>query len=141
MPKGIARLVILLICKSRTLFTSIILLMLISFQTYGQDETWKALTTIDGVEISYQKSLCDSNEVLLIKAVNTNDQTTSLNLVYSFTSKVDNSIMGKGDLNEIVLEANAETASACGGTLSINVYDHFSMFNEEEFTIIISKSE
>ena len=106
-----------------------------------QNDNWKLLTTIDGVQISYQKTSCDDNETLTIKAVNTNNQDITLDLKYNFTANFDDSNMGNGTLGKIALEANAEKVSTCGDDLSINVYEHFSMFNEKEFTLTVTKSE
>jgi hypothetical protein len=122
----------------RTLLLASGLLIVFSMQANAQDD-WKSLTTIDGVEISYQKVNCDSGEVLLIKATNTLDQQKTVNLNYAFTSNLDKSIVGEGDLGQIELDANSEVSTQCGDDLTIKVFEHISMFNEDEFTLKITK--
>lgn len=124
--------------KLRTLLLASGLMIVFSMQAHAQDD-WTALTTIDGVEISYQKSKCDDLEVLLIKAVNTTANKFSLSLNYTFT--MDGNEVGAGSLGELSLEANESLFSSCSDGLKINVYDHVSMFDEDMFSLKISKSE
>ena len=126
------------ITKKLTHFIYItVLFFCASTMAQNQTDNWQLLTTIDGVEISYKKTFCDYNEVLLIKVVNTTNQEISLNLNYTFHS--NNVNIGEGSLSEIVLGANAEISSECGDDLLINVYQHFTMFNENEFTLTVTK--
>ncbi|NVJ64822.1 MAG: hypothetical protein HWD84_11435 [Flavobacteriaceae bacterium] len=116
------------------------LFLALSMQVNAQDE-WKRVTTIDGVEISYQKASCDGSEVLLIKAVNKSDASVSIDLTYTFQSKVDNSIMGTGELGEIEIAPQSELSGSCEDGLHININNHFSMYSEEEFSLTITKTE
>lgn len=113
------------------------LFLVLSMQARAQDD-WKKVTTIDGVEISYQRIDCNNAEVLLIKAVNTKDQAVSLDL--SYVIQVDETTSGKGDLGKITLDANAELVSGCEDDLSINVFEHFTEFNLN-YSLQITKSE
>lgn len=113
--------------------------MLISIQTYGQDNDWKLLTTIDGVEISYQKTICDDVDVLLIKLVNTTSQDISMNLDYAFL--MDGSKFTGGSFEQIEIGAGSEIAGTCSTGLKINVFDHLTMFDENMYSLKITKSE
>ncbi len=129
---------VLLFAKTfRTLFLASGLLIVFSVQAKAQDD-WKPLTTIDGVEISYQKSECDIAEVYLIKAVNNSGQAVSFNLSYEL--RMDDNNSAQGDLGSLELAASAELISTCEEGLLINVFDHFTELGKE-YTIQITKSE
>jgi hypothetical protein len=123
--------------KFRTLLLASGLFIVFSMQANAQDD-WKSLTTIDGVEISYQKSECDYAEVYLIKAVNNSGQSVSFNLSYEL--RMDDNNSAKGELGNLELAASAELVSTCEGGLMINIFDHFTELGKE-YTIQITKSE
>lgn len=114
-------------------------MMLLSIQSYAQDEEWKSLTTIDGIEIQYQKTMCDNAEVILLWAKNTGDYSQSISLTYNFVMEGES--VGSGDLSPIELAPQAESIATCETGLRINVYDHLSIFDESLVNLTITKSQ
>lgn len=116
--------------------------LLYSFSMTGQSSNdWTPITTIDGIEVSYQKASCDGSEVLFIKAVNKSDASVSVDLTYAFHSKVDNSLIGSGELGKMTIGQQSEVSGTCEDGFFINVNNHFSMYSEEEFALTITKTE
>lgn len=99
MPIGIAHFVNSSI-KSRTFLTSIILLMLLSFQTFAQDD-WTLLKEENGVKVYYQIADCNSSvsddpldlinstiyQILKLKLVN--ESSDSKSVTFSKVTKAD----------------------------------------------------
>ena len=112
--------------------------MLISIQTYGQDNDWKLLTTIDGVEVSYLKGNCEESEMLFIKTKNTTPESLSISYKYDF--QIDGESVGSGVISMNDLAGQTELSGDCETGLRINVYDHLSMFDESVVTLTITKN-
>lgn len=145
LPIGLAKSVNLVTLSVTKLFRTLLLasglLVVFTMQAKAQSGDWSSLTTIDGVEISYQHVFCDNGEILLIRLENSAEQAVSFNLQYKITSNDDASIVGSGELGIVSIEANSVISSTCGDNIVINSSDHISFFNKDEFTLSITKTE
>lgn len=107
--------------KSRLLLTSIILLMLISFQSYGQTD-WILLKEESGVKVYYHITACDSeqstdplemlegdsdHETFRLKIVNDNGESKSI--TFSKVTKTDDS----DELETITISSGTTLLETC----------------------------
>lgn len=107
--------------KSRTFLTSIVLLMLLSFQTFAQDD-WTLLKEENGVKVYYKVAACDSDAVIdpldwangdpthetfQLKLVNENSEDKSV--TFSKVTKTDDS----DELETITISSGTTLLETC----------------------------
>ena len=96
------------------------------------------LKTIDGVELYYQHSVCDDGEYLLVKAVNKNENSVSLNLQPSWLS--NNGTLNSSHTLTFEVGSNAEVTGDCNKPeLRVSIYEFFSMYSAEANKLNLTK--
>ncbi len=110
------------ISSSRKLLTSILFLVMLSFQTFAQDDTWTLLKEENGVKVYYQITPCDSeqsddplemlegdsdHETFRLRIVNDNGESKSI--TFSKVTKTDDS----DELETITISSGTTLLETC----------------------------
>lgn len=106
--------------KIKNLILAAALIMMFGVAKAQQNSQWiPVLTNVDGtntfkgVEMYYSLSTCGTNEVVLLKLVNTNAQSVKAQWINDVVSNDTKEHYGQTKLVSVTLKANSETVGSC----------------------------